>query len=64
MNMKVTPRTCLIIVERLDAVQENEENGSDVTLYDLDQDLDEISSDNGFESPEEEHYRNFPFFPT
>ena len=46
----------------LDAVQENEENGSDVTLYDLDQDLDEISCDNGFESPEEEHYRNFPFF--
>ena len=53
----------LIVVESLDTVQENEENGSKVTLHDLDEDLNEIDSDSGMESPYEELYRNFPISP-
>jgi len=53
----------LIVVESLDTVQENEENGSEATLYDLDEDLNEIDSDSGMESPDEDPYRNFPISP-
>jgi len=50
----------LIVDDSLDTVKEGEENESDITLYDMDEDLNEI--DSGLESNDDEYYRNFPIF--